>query len=354
MLDLEFNISEILSLFGVVQSVYILVYLCLRSQSWRSALLPFLYFIVLGSAFFMDFASRFIAEISVYYPVFQMGLWFSIPSLGVLVVIHIAQVTQNPLRKYGWVLLMPFVAFVVSFMVARHTEGCDILCSTFFDWFVLSNLVAGGLSLLGLWGTKSILLNVRRQKFGQERYWLILSFIISNISLLLLMFGYFGELLPQEDVARIRTLLGLALVYLITTSLFRIYPQTAWISGSVEAGGAVMSEQETQIALRIKNLFELEKVYHEPGYNRRDLALEIGEPEGIISRIINLYFGKSLPQLLNEYRVEDAKRLLLQTIEPISVIASESGFSSIATFNRVFRESEGISPSEFRKNIVKD
>ncbi len=356
MANLEFNIPEIFSLFGVVQSLYILVYLGMRSKSWGGSFMPFLYFLVLGAAFFMDFATRFIHEISPYYGLVAMGLWFWIPPLSALVIIHLAQVTDRPFKHYGWVLGLPALALIATVIAAKYSTDCDIAlqCEVFIEWFVLSNLIAGSISLLILWGSKTILRNVRRQKFGQERYWLILSFIFSNIFLLALMFGYFGDLIPLEDIGRIRTLLGLAVVYLVTTSLFRIYPQSAWASIGAAGEAAPLNAEETEIAVKIKALLELDKVYHEAGYNRRDLALELGETEGSISRIINIHFGKSLPQLLSEYRVEDAKRLLQQTQEPISVVASESGFSSIATFNRVFREIMGISPSEYRKNYVKN
>ena len=58
--SLRFSIPEILSLLGVAQCVYLLVYMLFRSGSIKSVFLPGLYFLVLGIAFSFDFgrASR--------------------------------------------------------------------------------------------------------------------------------------------------------------------------------------------------------------------------------------------------------------------------------------------------------
>jgi two-component system response regulator YesN len=51
---------------------------------------------------------------------------------------------------------------------------------------------------------------------------------------------------------------------------------------------------------------------------------------------------------LNEYRVRDAQRLLAETNAPIQNIFEESGFNSITSFNRVFKELAGEAPKEYR------
>jgi AraC-like DNA-binding protein len=59
-----------------------------------------------------------------------------------------------------------------------------------------------------------------------------------------------------------------------------------------------------------------------------------------------------VPQLINGYRVQDAAVLIAQTDAPIKDIAEEAGFSSIATFNRVFKDITGKSPSAYRKDAA--
>jgi AraC-like DNA-binding protein len=61
--------------------------------------------------------------------------------------------------------------------------------------------------------------------------------------------------------------------------------------------------------------------------------------------------GMTFWQYLNNYKVSKAVNLLINTSDSISEIAFNSGFNSIKTFNRVFKQVKGCSPSEFRKAI---
>ena len=65
--------------------------------------------------------------------------------------------------------------------------------------------------------------------------------------------------------------------------------------------------------------------------------------------MINVHYNKSFSQLLNERRVADAKRLLEETTATVKIISGEVGFNSTASFNRVFRDISGQSPSAWRK-----
>ena len=67
-------------------------------------------------------------------------------------------------------------------------------------------------------------------------------------------------------------------------------------------------------------------------------------------------FHKKLNMTIKQYitilRIKKAKKLLVTTNVPISSIAYESGFSSLASFNRNFLEQESISPSAYRKKFT--
>ncbi len=63
--------------------------------------------------------------------------------------------------------------------------------------------------------------------------------------------------------------------------------------------------------------------------------------------------GMPFKEYLNEYRISEAKRLLVTTSEPITNIANAVGYANVTYFNRVFRNIHKISPSSFR-NKYKD
>ena len=62
--------------------------------------------------------------------------------------------------------------------------------------------------------------------------------------------------------------------------------------------------------------------------------------------------GMTIKQYTNIMRLKHAKKLLISTDLPIMSICFECGFSSLASFNRNFLESEKTSPSAYRKSFV--
>ena len=55
-------------------------------------------------------------------------------------------------------------------------------------------------------------------------------------------------------------------------------------------------------------------------------------------------------EYLNRLRVEQSKRLLMFTDDPVMDVAIASGFNSRQHFFRVFQTETGMSPRDFRKN----
>jgi AraC-like DNA-binding protein len=64
--------------------------------------------------------------------------------------------------------------------------------------------------------------------------------------------------------------------------------------------------------------------------------------------------GRTLIQYLNELRVGESCRMLLETNHSISEIALDSGFNNLSNFNRRFREIKGETPREFRASVKID
>jgi AraC-like DNA-binding protein len=59
---------------------------------------------------------------------------------------------------------------------------------------------------------------------------------------------------------------------------------------------------------------------------------------------------KTFTQFINETRIGNAKRLLIETDKSIAEIAYESGYSSLSNFNKQFSALVKFSPKNFRKN----
>ena len=96
------------------------------------------------------------------------------------------------------------------------------------------------------------------------------------------------------------------------------------------------------------------KLYRDPDLTLNRLSRRLGMPSRQISGAVNRLHGRNVSQVVNEYRVEEAKRLLADTDRTVSEIMLESGFQTKSNFNREFLRVTGISPSAFRQSRKAD
>ncbi|NLK76078.1 MAG: helix-turn-helix domain-containing protein [Clostridiales bacterium] len=83
-----------------------------------------------------------------------------------------------------------------------------------------------------------------------------------------------------------------------------------------------------------------------------DLADNIGISYSYMRKIVKNETGKSLIDLLNQLRIEEAKRLLVDTDDNILDIALSVGYRNTQSFNRYFKKYLGISPNQYRKQVA--
>ena len=80
-----------------------------------------------------------------------------------------------------------------------------------------------------------------------------------------------------------------------------------------------------------------------------DVARVTGYNYQYISKLVRKQFGVTFTFLLARYRISYACNLLDKQKNTISEIALASGFGSIRSFNRVFRQIVGVTPAEYRR-----
>ena len=107
----------------------------------------------------------------------------------------------------------------------------------------------------------------------------------------------------------------------------------------------------------LRKTMEVNLFYQDPELSLRSLAETLDMQPNELSRIINMAFGKNFNDLINEYRIREVTRKMLDpACDRITLlgIAMDSGFNSKSTFNRVFREMTGISPVEYKARSKKE
>ena len=71
-----------------------------------------------------------------------------------------------------------------------------------------------------------------------------------------------------------------------------------------------------------------------------------------ISQLFKSEIGVGFLAYLTNIRMEKAKKLLLSTSLPIADVAEQSGYADYRVFTKVFKKSEGITPSQYRRDFL--
>ena len=82
----------------------------------------------------------------------------------------------------------------------------------------------------------------------------------------------------------------------------------------------------------------------------RELARSCSLSESYFRKQFLRIMGVSPLEYINRYRIHRSMNLLRTSNDAIQNIAARAGFSSIAAFNRNFKQVTGVSPSEWRRN----
>lgn len=105
----------------------------------------------------------------------------------------------------------------------------------------------------------------------------------------------------------------------------------------------------SQLMDRISGLMENERLYLNPELKVGDVADALGISRNAVSVCINSHQDCSFSQYVNDYRLQHAKRLLMETPEmKISAVGLESGFANERSFFRAFKSAMDMTPKEWK------
>jgi len=111
-------------------------------------------------------------------------------------------------------------------------------------------------------------------------------------------------------------------------------------------------ERAERYVEKLLHFMVTEKPYTDSELTLQKLAEKLSIPERHLSRIINERLNRNFADFVNSYRVEEAKRRLVDLAQQhysVLAIAEEVGFNSKSSFNLVFKKHTNMTPSEFRK-----
>jgi len=148
-----------------------------------------------------------------------------------------------------------------------------------------------------------------------------------------------------------------AVVAAISLAMMRVdgadlFPQAREVQP--EAGEAAAEPGADQkLVDALMRLMADERIYRHDNVTIGTLATKLKIPEYRLRRLINQRLGyRNFNVFLNEHRIAEAKAALAdpsQAEVPVITIAMDAGFQSLGPFNRAFKATTGVTPTEYRR-----
>lgn len=200
--------------------------------------------------------------------------------------------------------------------------------------------------------TLCILWNGRDEDLVETRTKLRL-WAIAGIAILALLISFLhlvtAHLVP-EGFKLFAALATLILTFSINVAILTMNP-TAQIA--MHGKPLLTDTQDPQIESLLKRM-QSERLYADHDLRVAKLADLLGLAEHKLREKINKQLGyRNFNQFVNRYRIEEAgKRLHLEPTIPVLSVALDVGFRSISSFNTAFQNQFGMSPTQFRRQLV--
>lgn len=122
---------------------------------------------------------------------------------------------------------------------------------------------------------------------------------------------------------------------------------------NINANRFAGDEVRSKLSAEITFLLEQEQIFRNNNLRITDISDRLNSNRSYISSIVNSEFKTNFSDLVNRYRIEYSKKLLLdENCYVLDYIAEQSGFASLSSFMRVFRKETGITPGIYRKQNI--
>jgi YesN/AraC family two-component response regulator len=132
-------------------------------------------------------------------------------------------------------------------------------------------------------------------------------------------------------------------------SLVKDIPDTKYQKSSLT------DDQKEAIYEKLLEMLEYGRVFLNHDLSVEDLADKLDTNRRYLSQVVNELHGSNFSTFINEYRVKEARRLLLDPEKhhfSLEGIAHAAGFNSRISFNNAFKKITGLTPAYFQKSSM--
>lgn len=257
--------------------------------------------------------------------------------------------------KWVWAALAAIVVvggLLVPYQTYPATWNNIVVYIIYLQW--LGYLVAAGFLLRPVF--KSLFSNGMSSLKTTEQLWLLIyvgNFIIYLIYLASL-YGFTIGICTSGAVA--------FSLFLYLTVFFYLYGVKMQNLLQMQEEGQIVKPEKRKIADtdaqtwigKLEKALAEKELYKDPNLKLNDLAQKINISTHQLSQLLNDNLGKSFSTYINEYRINEACKLITQDDRlSFEAIGYEVGYNSKSTFYSAFRKIKDTTPALFKEAIEK-
>lgn len=347
---MQFNPNEIVQLFVSVQSLLFAVILLTDKNKKRRVnyfLAAFLLMLALQMALILT--EKWVED----YSSFTSYLCIFGFAYGPLLYFYTLNLSFHDFRQRKVHLLH---AFPFLIMLLSGTLGLE-LCR-YGSLLYVSLIAYVSLSVRHILSYRKLVKNTHSTIDRINLSWLQWTMIIFTVILLTDIYTHFYneiELIPGVSIVSI------SLLILINGIFYKGLKQPQIFEGISQMEPTVVLVQSTseedpfpEEAARIKEYFKEHRPYKDADLTLAQLATALEMPPRKLSEVINRHFQQNFMDFINSHRIEYARERLRNPLDPketIMEVMYDVGFNSKSSFNTIFKQKTGKTPSEYKRSI---
>jgi AraC-like DNA-binding protein len=266
--------------------------------------------------------------------------------IGPFLFLYHKSVTEN--EKPNWtkhvipyLTVITIIGFFYPYVEHHAIWSKYIVNAIYFQWFIYI--------ILSLKYLRPIILKLNKKESLQKLdFWFLsIYFGVAFMWLAYNLAAYTSYILGALSFTFILYLIVLLLIFKNSSDATFFYEKAKYKTKEID--------KETLEAIGQKLSIIIEKeLFLNSNFTLEKAANELKITKHLLSQYVNETLGKSFSNLIKEYRIEKAKKLLeTEKNYTIESLGYDCGFNSKSVFFTAFKKITGLTPAEYQKSFIK-
>ncbi|MDQ6472489.1 helix-turn-helix domain-containing protein [Flavobacterium sp. LHD-80] len=266
--------------------------------------------------------------------------------IGPFLFLYLKSVMEN--EKPNWkihvipsLVVITIIGYFYPYVEHREIWSRWIVNAIYFQWFIY---IALSLKYL-----RPIILKLKRKERLQKMdFWLLSIYLgVAFIWLAYSFALYTSYIVGALSFTFILYLIVLLLIFRKSSESTFFHEKEKYKNKEID------KKMLDEIGQKLSILIEKE-MFLNSNFTLEGAANELKITKHLLSQYVNEILGKSFSNLIKEYRIEKAKKLLeTEKNYKIESLGYDCGFSSKSSFFTAFKKITGLTPAEYQKSSLK-